>query len=495
MTTLGATPPATTDIVGAVREAAAAAPKRTRVGAFSMTKGGTGERILAPIIGLYLGYAVVRLPEVFDQLFVPRLPMFLMAVFLLMLGLAIPSEAWNSIWHRSKPLRLVMVLVAISIVTAQIGIWPSESFLFLREKYFISVAIFAICLVLLRDRRNFRLAVSVYVLCVTAVSYQVVHTYDPNAEILNDDDEPIDPEVLAARPELRRLQYVGDSLDSNDFGAILVASFPLALWLSVGNFRRRVFWTGTAVLMVMAVVPTQSRGSELGFITAAVVIVSVGARGWRRWLSFGLVAGCVAIFVMMAVGIGAAGRFSDFGEDDYNLSNEGRWFFWKQGFVWMLKRPWGYGIDNYPTYFGILNGPERAAHSSWVQYGMELGIAGIVTFVMLCWYLMRHLNRYRRRAAAMKDSVPEAKNEAILSGHMLALLAGCLVTGSFLSNAYYALTYMALGLGAATLLGSPLPDETGSEAAKPAGTNATDPVIGGLRRRQLRQFPGHAPAG
>jgi hypothetical protein len=49
--------------------------------------------------------------------------------------------------------------------------------------------------------------------------------------------------------------------------------------------------------------------------------------------------------------------------------------------------------------------------------------------------------------------------EAVLNGHMLAMLAGVLVTGSFLSNAYYPLTYMALGIAAAALLGSPFRDQ------------------------------------
>lgn len=493
MSSLGVTQPAPADIVGAVREAAATAPKRMVGGGFSLAKAGLGEMVLAPILGLYLGYAVVRLPEVFPQMNIPHLPMVLMLGFLAMLGMAIPSDAWSVIWNHSRPLRLVMGLVALAVGTAPVGIWPSESFLFIREKYFISVVIFLCCLVFLRDRKCLRMAIAIYVLCVGAVSYNVVHTYDPNAIIYNEDGEPIDPAIVAARPELRRIT-VGVSLDSNDFGAIICTTFPLALWLSVGNLRRRIFWSGIAVLLVMAVVPTQSRGAELGMIAAGVVLVSAGARGWRRWLSFALIAACVAVFVMMATGIGAGGRFADFSEDDYNLTNEGRWFFWKQGFIWMLKRPWGYGIMNYPTYFGMLNGPERAAHSSWVQYGMELGVAGIVTFVLLCVALVGGLRHYRKRAIALGATHPEARNEAILSGHMLALMAGVLVTGSFLSNAYYPLMYMALGLAGATLLGAPLPPE------EPVPVMDTPPASSGNRPRgtgkhRLRTFPGQAPAG
>jgi hypothetical protein len=450
-----------------VREAANAIPKRAQSFAFSLTQAGVGERVVAPILGLYLGFAVVRLPEVFAAFAIPKLPMLLMLLFLGILGTTIPAQAWTAIWQKSRALRLVSGLAVLAIGTAPVGIWPSESLLFIQDRYIVAICVFLCCLVFLRDRRALRLAVSLFVLSVTAVSADVVHTYDPNAVILGEDGQPLDPDVVAARPELRRLAKVGISLDSNDFGAILAAAFPLAIWLSVGSLGRRVFWGGTAILFVMAVVPTQSRGSMLGFGVAAVVLISAGAKGWRRWLTAVMVAGAAGLFLMMATGIGAAGRFTDFSADDYNLQGEGRWFFWKQGFIWMLKRPWGYGINNYPTYYGQLNGPERAAHSMWVQYGMELGVLGLAGAVLLAWWLVRGLQAHRKQAYRYVNVLPGARDEGILAGHVLAMLAATLVTGSFLSNAYHPMTYMAYGLAGAVLLGSPLPDDQPAPAMEP----------------------------
>ena len=473
----------TADLLGSIRAATSApaqAPRRG-FGGFSLSTASRGEMALAPFVGLYLGYAVVRLPEVFAAFEIPKGPMIMMLIFVGMLALAIPPDAWKQIWERSKPMRLVCVLLGIVVVTMPLGIWPSGSFDFLRQRYLISFVIFLTCLVLLRDRRALRIAAAVFVLSVTAVSANVLHTYDPNALILNEDGEPIDPDVLAARPELRRLATVGIGLDSNDFGAIVVAAFPLALWLSVGSFWRRLFWTGAAGVMVMAVVPTQSRGSMLGLLAAAAVVIGAGARGWRRLLSMGLVAVAVGGFVYMAVKSGAGDRFSDFGGDDYNLGNDGRIFFWKQGMVWMIKRPWGYGIANFPTYFGMLNQQDRAAHSSWVQVGMELGVAGLITFVALCVTLITGLRKMAKAANAARSLRADASEHEVQAGHMLAMLTGVLVTGSFLSNAYYPMMYMALGLAAATLLGSPF------TLAPPPVSSTPEPVTstGGRRRRIL----------
>lgn len=475
--------PINTDVVSAVKAATAAAGKRTKSGGFSLTTAGVGEWVMAAILGVYLGFAVVRLPEVFLELAIPKLPMMLMLTFLASLIFIVPSDGWRAIWNHSKSLRLVATIVGIAIITAPLGIWPSESFLFLRDYFAVAVAVFLCCLVFLRDRRTFRLAVAVYVLCVGAVSYDVIHTYNPEGPFYDEDGEVIDPEVLAVRPELRRLQSVGISLDPNDFGAILATTFPLALWLSVGSLRRRVFWTGVAALFVAALVPTQSRGSMLGFLAAATVLIGAGATGWRRWLSILLVGGGVAIFVVMATGIGAGDRFADISGGDYNVSgNEGRFYFWRQGFIWMLKRPWGYGITNFATYFGILNGEERAAHSTWVQYGMELGVAGLITFVMLCRAVVGGLRKLRRAALASVDNTAASRDEAVLAGHLLAMMAGTLTTATFLSNAYYPLTYMALGLCAAALLGTQV------EMAEPVAAAPTPDLSegGALPRRRLR---------
>ncbi len=467
------------DVLATVRAATAeaepppAAPRRFRLQQTSLA-----ERILAPLLGLYLGYVVVRLPEVFPALEIPKGPMVVTILFMVILGTAIAPEAWRLIWRSSIPLRLVAGIVGLALLSIPIGIWPSGSFDYFSQRYLVAIVVFVSCLVFLRDPRAMRNAVAIFVISVTAVSAHVVKTYDPNAPVYKWGEGLIDPRIVAERPELTRLKSVGASLDPNDFGAILATTLPLALWLSVGSLWRRLFWTAAAGVMVMAIVPTQSRGSMLGMVAAVSVIIGAGASGWRRWLTIAIVGAGIAVFISMATGIGAAGRFSDFSGSDYNLSNQGRWYFWRQGFVWMLKRPWGYGLDNYPIYFGSMNGEDRSAHSTWVQYGVELGVAGLVLFVALCRHLINGLRSHRAAAArARLSNNPVAATQQVQAGHMLAVLAGALVTGTFLSNAYYSMTYMALGLAAATLLGSPF-------AAPLADTSSATPATAVGRRRR-----------
>lgn len=443
----------TTDLV---REAAASSGggrKRTHE-VFSVAEGGSAERWIAPFLGIYLGWAVARIPEVFPAVAIPKLPMILLIVFMVMLAVAIPPHGWERVWRESHPLKLVAALAVLSVITAPIGIWFGGSFWFLRNRYVISVVIFLACLIFLRDRKAMRIAIVIFILCVAAIAIYTLMHYDPNADVYNEYGQLVDPRDVSI--EQRRVQ-VSLSLDSNDWGAILATSTPLAVWLSAGSFWRRLFWGAIAILLIAGVVPTSSRGSLLGLIAAGLVLVSVGATGWRRLLMLLLVSGAGLVFSAVATQ-GQLGRFFDFGTDDYNVSgNEGRFYFWRQGIVWMIKRPWGYGIDNFPTYFGWLNGPDRAAHSMWIQYGVELGVLGLVSIVTLCWFLFRRLRRWRKLALANRRAPGDPMDkEAILLGHVMAMLTGTLVTGSFLSNAYYPLTYMSLGIAAAALLGSPL---------------------------------------
>jgi O-antigen ligase len=444
--------PAGEDLVERVRAATVMPVTRLDKSGLSLSFSTAKERAIAPLVGLYLGYAVVRLPEVFDQLAVPRGPMVMMLIFLTMLVVATPSEGWKAIWNRSLPFRHVAALLCIAVGTAPLGIWLSGSLEFLRERYAISLVVFLTCLVFLRDPRALRVAATIFVLSATAVSADVVITFDPNAPMLDSDGVPVEAEIPLDQLGLRRLEVVGKSLDPNDFGAVIAVAFPLALWLSVGSFGRRLVWTGAAGIMIMAIVPTQSRGSMLGILAASAAVMGAGARGWRRILTILLVGAGIAAFLYMAISSGASGRFGDFSGDDYNLTNAGRIYFWKQGLVWMIKRPWGYGIANFPTYFDTINGSFTSAHSIWVQHGMELGIAGLGVFVALCATLWRGLLATRRAALANVGQVRGAQELAVQAGHMLAMLIGVLVCGTFLSNAYVPMMYMALGMCAATLL-------------------------------------------
>lgn len=457
------------DVIAAVRDATAQAGKRKKAGEFSLAQASPGEAITAVIFGLYLAYAVARLPSIFPFMEVPKLPMFLMASFLVILGVTVPPDRWKAFWLKSIPLRLMTLIGVLAVITVPLGIWISGSFDYLIHRYVISLAVFYCTFIFLRDRANLRRAVAVYVFCLGAVSVYSVANFTPPPVQYDSEGYPIETNAEKARI------YVGDSLDPNDFGAVLAVALPLALWLGVGGPLRRVFWSAIALVFVSAVVLTGSRGSLLGFGAVALVFLGIGARGWRRILTFILIGGGVMIF-LAAAGTGQMDRMMDFGGDDYNVtSTEGRMHFWKQGMIWMIKRPWGSGLGNFATKMDYTHGSARVAHSAWVTYGMELGVAGLAAYVLLCAVLVKGLLQLRKRAILAGNREDEA-----LAGHLVAMMTGLMVTGTFLSNGYNAITYMAVGIAAAALVGTKLPDPP---------TETIEPVINPGRLGRQNSYP------
>jgi hypothetical protein len=466
---------------------------------FSLSKGRPAEGAIAAFLGIYLGYAVARLQEVFPKYAVPRLPFVLTLIFIGALAITIPPHGWRAVWQRSNAVRTVAFLLGLAVVTMPIGIWMMGSFEFLKDRFIITVIVYLSCAVFLRDRRHLRRAVAIYLLAVTAITAKSVFFPEPLSEgMLADIAEANERrEAAGLEPVVSRL-YVSLSLDPNDYGSILVSAIPLALWLGHGSFRRRLFWGAIALLLVGGVVPTASRASMLGLIAIgfALVLQAENTRT-RAWMGV-LAAGGAAVF-LATVSQGQLGRFTDLGSDDYNFtSTSGRLSFWRQGMIWMIKRPTGLGIDNFPTMHDWVMGAERAAHNSFVQYGAELGVIGLAAFIYLWYWLLRGLRRHRVAALAYRRVDPvTGTTEAALASSAFALLIGTMITGFFLSNGYNTVLYMPLGIATAVLLGSPLeaspaPGLAASHVPSRRFARAPRPVPV-PRRPTMPLLPAHSP--
>jgi hypothetical protein len=404
---------------------------------WSATEVSPGVRATAALFGLYLSYAVLRLQELYPVLAVNHLPMIMSGCIMIVVLASMTSSGWRQIWQLVPAVQWEAVVVALAFVTAPIGIWMSGSIYFAVTQYAVSVIVFISSVVLLRDRRSMKVALTVLLLSAAVV---VQYTLSAAAKTMGHSG---------------RVDF-GVSLDPNDLSQLFVSLVPLALYRGqVGKAWNRL-WIGLAILLVIAVVPTQSRGAELGLAVVALVLISSGTSPLRRTINVVGVLACIAGFILVAHGSGAD-RMSDF--SDYS-GGEGRMAIWKRGIYWMITRPWGYGINNFETYFGWLNGNGRAAHNSFVQIGMELGVAGLLAFTMIWFLLIRGLVRQRQHATQLTRTVPEARSEAVLATMTIASAAGTIVTGFFLAKAYASVTLFVQGLGCAVLLGYPYRNRT-----------------------------------
>ena len=120
------------------------------------------------------------------------------------------------------------------------------------------------------------------------------------------------------------------------------------------------------------------------------------------------------------------------------------------------------------------------AHNSFVQIAAELGIPGLVAFLMLLW------NWYdqSRRIARSRQTVAGWCGEYSLAQALIGSIVGYMIAGFFLSQAYAAFLYSLIGIQVGFWATAGVRDADGAEAAR---------TPRGRRALQRPQRPGAAP--
>jgi O-antigen ligase len=178
--------------------------------------------------------------------------------------------------------------------------------------------------------------------------------------------------------------------ESNQHAAVVVLLLPAMLakaLLSRGPWR--VFWAGGAVFAVAALLMTVSRGAMLGIVLASIW----GAYVFRRFLSLGKLAGWFtgAVAVVAVVILGLSANYTELLADrvlgitfsvDATDATSGRTLIWQTALARMVESPWsfftGFGWNVYSSM-----GFEFAPHNTYLGYWFNLGLPGLLAFVLI----------------------------------------------------------------------------------------------------------------
>ena len=385
------------------------------------------------IVLLFVLFSFFRLHEVFPQLYSLRIPLLLSLASLgALIWHAGVSRKVNIYWSPELTrASLFFILVLFSIILA--GNRPVALAYFTGIYWKIVVMTFAIAW-LAQTEKDFSL--SLRLVTLSGLSVGLVALYNKLNGI---------GLVEGTRVTIGR-QLSSVLGDPNDLSLVLLFPFSFALSLMLGpNISRQDRFLGivTAVLLVLAIVATQSRGGLLGI----AAVVSVFA--WRRVKSKMLLISCgsvllIALYLVAGISGRESGGAAEAGIDE---SAMGRLHAWEAAFKMALDNPLtGVGIDNfYHNYFfysEFWDGLNHAVHSTWFGVLGETGFLGLIAFLAMIFAMIQSARATLARILENPCQFPPVMG-AIAEGNLSGIVGFC-VSGTFLTQGFTWPVYILL---------------------------------------------------
>jgi O-antigen ligase len=365
--------------------------------------------------------------------------------------------------------KAVAILAVLGVITVPTGAWPTASVEYYTGVYIVSLMVFVAAAIAFAYPET-RKTVLVTVILLAAVA--------------------------AARPLVYSITYrygIGWTYDSNVTAAYLAMLVPWsAAWAST-EIQAKWKWIPIAALplLIMGVARTGSRGGILGLFVAIPFLWLI-APPRRRTQIVMLMAVLGVVFATYARKQLSATASAFTNNEDYNYQHiDGRIPVWKRGIGYAKESPvLGHGINGFryrELAWKVANlggGRETAAHNMYVEVAVDLGVGGLLAFIVGCVAGVGSAWRVRKRAIERFRTTGDRADSdlAVFGGAAAASLLSVMVTGFFLSLAHQAPLYMAWGAAVGVTLaerirlarvGGPMPS---AAAPGPPG-----PAWGGAR--------------
>lgn len=229
--------------------------------------------------------------------------------------------------------------------------------------------------------------------------------------------------------------------DPNDLAFFLVAALPL---LMLGSRRTAHLRAACAVVLVVAILATFSRGALLGLAVALLVAVLLGAVRLSTAVGVGLVAS-VAVGALWATHADVVARSIEEKSSIAAANVASRATTATMAARMTADSPLlGQGPGGFaeaaPRFVppGAADVDETVAHQMYLDVGAELGLLGLAAFLAALAYAVRGALRARR-----------SKDRAPLAHAVLISFAGVLAAACFLSEQVYLPVWLLVALGAA----------------------------------------------
>lgn len=338
--------------------------------------------------GLYLFSVLVlfRPYELIPSLSFLSTSAFILAVVTLLIYIPSQLAVESTLTTLSTEVKCVLGLMFVALLTMPIAKSPAMAWETFNDNFIKAVLMFIVMVNVVRTRRRLMNLLWISLGIAVYLSYMAIDLYMKGEMKVEGYRVGVDVKGLFGNP--------------NDLALHLVTMTPLVIVLGLASRTKlmRYFYFLMAAIFVAGNMLSFSRGGFIGLLASSAVLVWKLGRDNR--FKVGLISSVFGlVFILLAPGNYGLRLLSIFipALDPVGSSDQRKELLIRSIIV-TLRNPWGIGIGNFP----IVSIHNLVTHNSFTQVSAELGIAGLIIYMIFLISPFRKLGAIERTLYAKK---------------------------------------------------------------------------------------------
>lgn len=238
--------------------------------------------------------------------------------------------------------------------------------------------------------------------------------------------------------------------DPNELASVLLCplGFAAALYFNKKETTIRLIGSASFLLILYAIISTQSRGGLLGAATIFYIFFAKIVKPKKIAPILGLTT-LVTMALLAGIADRSSGGIDELSRSGLDESSMGRIFAWEASIKMAVSHPIaGVGLNNflnnYWEFSNVWDGTNKAAHSAWFQILGETGFAGLIIYLILVSRILK-MSRENLHLVFSSRFKFNSDIETIAQALHCSLLA-IIVSSTFLSQGFAWSIYIIISL-------------------------------------------------
>lgn len=246
--------------------------------------------------------------------------------------------------------------------------------------------------------------------------------------------------------------------DENDLALTLIVALPYAFYQYQSKLLNRFvryFFIISFIMLILAIVATQSRGGFLGMAVAVISIVALNKNKFKNIFGI-IILSLISLFFIPQSYFGEVESISDTSDSTRN----DRFYLWARATHMFIDYPvFGVGSGNYPSRlpeyqekdpdYDPMKMPLRGGmvcHSLYFSIISEYGFVGTLVFLNIILLMFKRLKKIRTLNKSDSETNPYNHELLLLSKAMTASLAGFIIGAAFITVTIYPHMWYMIGM-------------------------------------------------